>query len=202
MGKDFLLGVNSNLPTPQTPVEPSGGDSTKDESLASILASIRQTEMAEERERSKRANNIIVHGLQEVTDPKKDEEFAANLIKDLHTKVTVKSTSRIGKPSNEKKRPIKITLQSENEKFKLMDNLSTLKGLQKYKGISITEDLCLADRKVFKDLSTKAIEINESNPDDLHILRVRGNSKNGFHLKKVPKNIEVTKQQQQKQHQQ
>ena len=137
-----------------------------------------------------------------MADPKKDDEFATNLIKDLHSKVTIKSTSRIGKPSNEKKRPIKITLQSENEKFKLMGNLSTLKGVQKYKGISITEDLCQADRKIFKDLSTKAQEINDSNPEDPHILRVRGNSKNGFHLKKVPKNTEVTKQQQKQKQQQ
>ena len=189
----YAAAVTSNLPALHHNLrEPSEGRNHKDDDLTNVIASIRKAELAEERARSARASNIIVHGLHENNDSKKDDDFAANLVKDLHTKVIIKSTSRIGTPSDEKKRPIKITLQSENEKFRLMGNLSALKGVEKYKGISITEDLCQADRKVFKDLSDKAKEINQSNPEDTHILRVRGNSKNGFHLKKVPKNTQIT----------
>ena len=49
-------------------------------------------------------------------------------------------------------------LSSENEKKKktLIGNLSLLQGLQKYKGIGITEDLTIEERKPFKSLAEEA----------------------------------------------
>ena len=44
-------------------------------------------------------------------------------------------------------------LQNEKEKNVLMGNLSALKGIVDYKGISITEDLTLEQRKEFRTLS-------------------------------------------------
>ena len=59
-----------------------------------------------------------------------------------------------------------------------MGNLSALKGIVDYKGISITEDLTLEQRKEFRTLSMEAKNHNEK--DDIEYeLRVRGSSKTG-----------------------
>ena len=106
----------------------------------------------------------------------------------MHASITIKHIARLGKPNEGKNRPIKVTLDSEDEKFKLFGNLSALRGMEEYKGVCITEDLTQEERKQFKELATKAKSKNEENPDDDYIWRVRGSSKNGYRLKKVQKN--------------
>ena len=75
------------------------------------------------------------------------------------------------------------------DKFKFFGNLSGLRGNEKYKGISVTEDLSKDERTTFKELSNQAKERNleeKDNPD--FIWRVRGSTKNGYRLKKVQRN--------------
>jgi len=59
-----------------------------------------------------------------------------------------------------KRRPLKIVLNNEEEKIKLMGNLPALQGIGKYKGVSITEDLTLDERQTFKELSQTTSERN------------------------------------------
>jgi len=57
-----------------------------------------------------------------------------------------------------------------------VNNLSVLKNIEEYKKISITEDLTLAERSLFKEWSAKAQENNESEPEESNLVwRVRGN---------------------------
>ena len=119
---------------------------------------------------------------------KQDDDFAFDFIKNLHTKATIKYVSRIGLDKEDgKRRPILIALQSEDQKVKLLGNLSALKGLDNYKGISVTEDLTIEKRKRYKDLANIAKERNQVDPSSSHVWRVRGSSKNGVKLKKIPK---------------
>ena len=101
-------------------------------------------------------------------------------------KVNVKRITRIGKKDGERDRPLMIILQSEDEKVKLMGNLSALKGNDVYSGISVTEDLTPEQRNIFKALVNEAKKHNDTEGVD-HTLRVRGSSKNGYYLKKFPK---------------
>ena len=144
---------------------------------------IRQAEKDEERRKEIRSKNLIVHGVPEIHN---GEKFAEDLRKDIHADVQVKQIFRIGKPTEDKIRPIKIVLNSEDDKFKFFGNLSGLRGNEKYKGISVTEDLSKDERAAFKELSNQAKERNlkeKDNPDC--IWRVRGSTKNGYRLKKV-----------------
>ena len=97
--------------------------------------------------------NIIIHGVAEYnTDSNtNDQKWANDLIDDLRARVTIKRVSRIGALCEERKRPLIVTLTSEEEKINLLGNLPALKGLQRYKGISITEDLTPEERKCFKN---------------------------------------------------
>ena len=141
-------------------------------------------EEAEENDKLKRMQNIIVHGVSE-QGGSQDKDWAADLVKDTRVRVTIKKVIRLGKPTDNSKRPLLISLQNEDEKLKLLGNLTCLKGIEKYAGVSITEDLTPEERKNLKELSQEAKQRNLQDNSSTEIWRVRGNSKNGFYLKKL-----------------
>ena len=141
-------------------------------------------EEAEEYNKHQRAPNVIVHGVVEQTRDE-DKVWASNLIKDTHTRANIKRVTRLGKVTDGKKRPILITLEDEFEKWNLLGNLPVLKGNNSYKKISVTEDLTFEERKVFKELSTEAKKRNDEEKSAAEVWRLRGDSKNGFCLKKM-----------------
>ena len=162
-------------------------DENSKQTLREILKNARSEEKAEDDDRRRRAKNIIVHALPEKKDNNiDDEKWVTDLINHLHVKVNVKRITRIGKKDGERDRPLMIILQSEDEKVKLMGNLSALKGNNVYSGISVTEDLTPEQRNIFKALVNEAKKHNDTEGVD-HTLRVRGSSKNGYYLKKFPK---------------
>ena len=69
--------------------------------------------------------------------------------------IQAKNITRLGQQSEEKSRPIKVSLNSLNEKDKIMNNLPNLKD-KGYKGISITHDYTLTERKMVKDFVNQA----------------------------------------------
>lgn len=146
---------------------------------------VHKEEAAEEKDKLKRSKNIIVHGVEEFTDdqPKKDEEWVKTLTQNLHAKVKIKHMTRLGAKVADKKRPLLVSFDKEEEKESIFGNLHVLKGVNMYKGISICEDLTPDQRKEFKNLVIEAKRKNESETGG--IWRVRGSSKNGFRLKKV-----------------
>ena len=89
-----------------------------DESIRQVIKTIRKEEKVEERETVIRSKIIIIHGKPDAPDNQEDQKSVAGLIEDLHTNVTVKQVVRIGQPAYGKKRPIKISFESEEEKFK------------------------------------------------------------------------------------
>ena len=66
--------------------------------------------------------------------------------------------SRIGTYVREdaKVRPLKITVETEEEQQKVMENLKNLKGKQDYKGISIKEDYTISERQPIREYVEQA----------------------------------------------
>ena len=82
---------------------------------------------------------------------------------------------RVGRAAEDKIRPIKIVFASEEEKEKVLSNLSNLKGKQMYKGISVKEDHTPNERQLIRDFSKQAKEENSKLPEDSkYVMRVRG----------------------------
>ena len=132
------IKTNALAVTPANNIAPPADNINLHEVVKSVRA-----ELAEERNKAIRSKNIIVHGVAKNTEQdvntNKDLDFAVVLIEDLHTNVTIKHVIRIGKSTNGKNRPLKIVLGCEEEKINLMGNLTALRGIEKYVGISITE---------------------------------------------------------------
>ena len=75
--------------------------------------------------------------------------------------IKFKSISRIGPGSNQN-RPILVMFESMEDKGQVMSNLKSLRGVEKFIGISISIDLTREERKFIKGLSEEASRLNNA----------------------------------------
>ena len=124
-----------------------------------------------------------------------DEAFVGALFNAVGTNATYKSLSRIGKTDPNKNRPIKLVMNSEEDKSKIMNNLSNLKDNESFAGVSVSDDYTVKQRQTIKEWTEKA-KGNNSNesPNSKFTWKVRGDSKKGWSLKKVLKQKRVVLQ--------
>jgi len=124
-----------------------------------------QQDLMEQEELNKRKMSVIIHGLAETTGSATDSGK-----QDDHTKVQemlhhigcddVSDTSciRLGRPSqssdqNTKPRPVKLTVQSEAQKIKILQKAKNLKGTSNgYNLIFIHQDLTPKQREARRKL--------------------------------------------------
>ena len=109
-----------------------------------------------------RTKNIILHGVKEDASHNKDEiktaddQYVSNLVTTLGIQVEERVAIRIGEKKENRNRPIKLVLKSEHDKENIMSSLRKLKGLDDYKGLSITEDYTPAERRLNQEWAKKA----------------------------------------------
>ena len=160
--------------------------------LRSIMMTTKNEEITEQNEKKRRAKNIIIFGKRELSQrfqKDEDEDFVKQLIKDIQIgQVKVKEISRIGEYNREatKDRPMKITVDTEEEQEKIMTNLKNLKGNEEYRGISIKEDYTLNERQLIRVYveQAKALNALEKAKRSTTVYKVRGTPKNGLFLKR------------------
>ena len=164
--------------------------------IRSIMQEQNNQRLVEENDQKTRSCNIIVHRVEEPTSDdkdqakKSDEEFFSSLRESIGVDVTVKSISRIGKLDRCKKRPIKVVLQSEVDKNKIMQNLKNLKDKAEYKNISVSEDYTVAERESIRKIAEEVKDKNSQEPaDSRYIYKIRGTPKNGLHMKRFLKRV-------------
>ena len=165
-------------------------NASRNNDFRSVMMNTKNEELAEENEKKARSLNFIIHGKNEVSEDE-DEQFVQNLFTQLTIgNIKAKSKKRIGTLQTDKKRPILVQLQSEDDKSKVMNNLKNLKDAPQFHRISITDDYTLAEREMIKEFWVKAKKINDENIEEDTIYRVRGCPKNGLYLKKMKKQIQ------------
>ena len=158
------------------------------EEFRTILLSTRNEELVEERNRTARAGNIIIHGVDE-NGPENDKTFVYDLLKWIDAgEIKPKEISRIGEPKAAKKRPIIVTLRSEVNKNKVMLNLKHLKGKDSFKSRSVTEDYTVLERKMIQAKKTEVHAKNAQEPEDSeYIFKLHGTPKNGLQVRRFKK---------------
>ena len=91
-----------------------------------------------------------------------DKAYVANFINALDVRAPFNSVVRIGKADSVKKRPIKVIINSEEDKNKIMANLRNLKHQAAFKDLSVTGDYTLTGRRMIKEWLGKAKENNDN----------------------------------------
>ena len=154
-----------------------------------IMKMAKLEEIAEERDRRSRENNIIIHGVKEPENETDEEKTFVDKFLTTLEEAEKKPTfiGRIGKKEVDKIRPIKVAFKSENEKKAIFKKLRMLKGNTDFAGVAVAEDFTESERKLLKMWSDKAKERNSEEKSDF-VWRVRGSPKSGtMRLKKFPK---------------
>ena len=124
----------------------------KVDDFRSIMLATKNEERVEERDKAFREKNIIIHGVEE-SNAENDTTFVKTLFATVGCdEIKPKSTARIGVEHKDKRRPIKVSLNHENEALQVMNNLTKLKGSEAYKRISVTEDYTLSERKMIQEM--------------------------------------------------
>ena len=150
--------------------------------LRIIMKEARNEEVAEENEKKLRSKNFIIHGLTEGATT--DNQFVNDFILQLGVTAVVKKLVRLGKADSMNKRPLKVEMQSEEDKRRIMVNLSNLRDIPQFKGISIKDDYTIAERQLLKQWNERAKEKTREDETEFE-WRVRGTPKNGLWLKRM-----------------
>ena len=153
-----------------------------------IMTEERNEQLVQDRERKRRAMNVIIHGVPEEGN---DKSYVEDLLQRIGVTTVPESVLRLGNvpevSSSNKIRPLKIKFHSPEEKEKMMSRLSNLKRAEdKFRKISITDDYTIEERQEIKKFVDEAKRRNATEVGDFY-WRTRGCPKTGLELRKVPK---------------
>ena len=125
--------------------------------------------LTEEKERSKRQLNLIIHNLDEAasddaqTRKDQDTQKVSEIFKHLGTKASVNNAVRLGK-KGEKKRLLKVTVSSGKEKAAILRSCTHLRKEStptQFSNVFITPDLTPQQQLQNKILRNKLAEMNQ-----------------------------------------
>ena len=179
MNESFKNALTKNLPSTTVP------------DFQQVISEERNNQLIQEKERKRRAMNIIIHGVAEDTENNadSDKKYVKELMETLGVDNNAESIVRLGKRDEEtrRSRPLRVKFKSEDEKINVMNHLSNLKKAQeKFNKISITDDYTVQEREEIRRFVTEANKKNATETENF-FWRVRGSPKTGLELKRVPK---------------
>ena len=156
----------------------------------------------EQKDKEARKRNILVHHVDEHTNPETDSTKKQELDKEFLTELTsvlgvpevgISNIFRLGKvpvDDNAKSRPMKVVFDTEENKKSFMKNLGKLATADdKFKKISIAHDMTQDERAANKKLVEEAKNLASKDPHGKWAYRVKG-------LPGMQKIVQVAKTQQ------
>ena len=154
--------------------------------IKTVMRAAKNDEKIEESEKLRRANNIIIHGAEEIGGtPEEIKKADEGYIKEIFAKIGVETSptliTRLGAHKENGSRPIKLVMKTKEDKEKVMSNLGKLKNTERYFGkISLKDDYTANEREQIKMLTDEAKKKRDENPE--RDFRVRGDAKNGWRI--------------------
>ena len=144
--------------------------------------------MVHQRERERRSANLIIYGIEEKStdDPKEqDKDFISSLLEKIGVAQRPKQIFRLGK-KGDKTRPVKITMENEDDKDTIMARLGSLKNAEDmFRKVSVREDYTLEEREMVREMVKKAEAKNDA--DNTNEWKVRGTPKTGLKVVRITK---------------
>ena len=155
-----------NHASPTTSLEEkSHSDALKDpKDFRQIMHEAINEERIEEREKEKRCNNFIIHGLAEkgkdtAALKENDTKVIAHFLEQIGIESEPESFTRLGKVNEGKNRTLKIVMKNKQVKERVLRNLNRLKDtVEEFGRISVTDDYTNSEREEIKNWIKKAQE--------------------------------------------
>ena len=159
--------------------------------LETIMRETKNNELIQEKEREKRAANLIIYGINETSDEQKnlkeqDTNFINSFLDTIGITSRPKQIIRLGKMNEKKQRPIKLVMDNISDKESIMSRLSNLKNAEPiYRSVSVRDDYTIEERELVREWVKKAEDKNKEY--NTQAWKVRGTPKNGLRLAKITK---------------
>ena len=163
-----------------------GGNVT--DSLTAAFRANKNTEMVHSQEKEKRATNLIIYGIEEAADGhlEYDQNFVVSLLDTIGVAQRPKKVMRLGNKTDGKPRPVKLVMDSEDDKDSIMARLGNLKNADDiYRKVSIRDDYTLEERDMIREFVKKAEAKNLA--ENTQEWKVRGTPKTGLRLVRITK---------------
>ena len=135
-------------------------------------------------------NNIIIHGVKEITESAKenkklDDTYITASFQTLGADVKPKTIFQLGKfDNNGKIRPLKLVMSTIDDKDLIISRLPNLKTAEdQYKKISVKDDYTPDERAMIRNMNEKAGELNKV--ENTTEWKIRGTPKTGLRLVKI-----------------
>ena len=159
--------------------------------LTNIIKTSKNDDLIQERERERRSANLIIYSMIEDSDDQNnvkehDKDFINSFLETIGVTSRPKQIIRLGKPNNDMKRPVKLSMNNSDEKEDIMSKLCNLKNAEDvYRNVSVRDDYTIEEREIIKEWVKKAEQKN--NEENTNTWKVRGTPKNGLRLVKITK---------------
>ena len=157
------------------------------EEIRAVLKEEKKKQAKDEYQKQLQSRNLIFHGVQEGDNEVSDEQFIGEFMEEIGVNISAENIYRIGKKSKPKVRPLKLTLNCEDEKKIIFKNIHKLQGKTRFDKIKVTEDFTPEERQTMRHWYEKAKERNKIMKNAAFIWQVPGNPKTHLRLKRIPK---------------
>ncbi|MEO2160791.1 MAG: hypothetical protein ABGX14_06775, partial [bacterium] len=115
-----------------------------------------------------------------------NEKFIFSFLEVIGVTTHPKQIMRIGKRNDKGMRPIKLVMNSTDDKEKVMSRLGNLKNADEvFNKLSVRDDYTIKERELIREWVNKAEKKNVE--ENTKAWKVRGTPKNGLRLVKIAK---------------
>lgn len=137
-------------------------------------------------ERMRRKNNLLIFGVEDSNNKEADQRMVTQVISEIDANINIENYSiyRLGNFNANKKRPIKIIMDNEEQVINVVKKGHRLRNNANIRGrISLAQDRTPRQVQYYNDLKKKLMERQANGESNIRIRYVRG----------VPKIIELNK---------
>ena len=120
--------------------------------FAAVIKTIKNDDLIEKKERERRSANLIIYGIDEVSDDQNnvnehDKKFVHSFLDIIGITTFPKQIVRLGKPNENKMRPVKLGMAKSGDKDTIMSRLGNLKNAEEiYRKVSVRDDYTIEER--------------------------------------------------------
>ena len=119
--------------------------------FAAVIKTTKNDDVIEKKERERRSANLIIYGIDEVSDDQNnvnehDKKFVHSFLDIIGITTFPKQIVRLGKPNENKMRPVKLVMAKSGDKDTIMSRLGNLKNAEEiYRKVSVRDDYTIEE---------------------------------------------------------
>ncbi len=121
-------------------------------------------------EKEDRCKNVMIYGLEELSDENLEEEVG-KVLSEIEEKPVIRDCCRVGFKKEGSKRPVKFSLSSSDMVNQILRKAKMLRTKEGYSHVYISPDRTVDERRAFKKLWEQLQQKRKSETDKVHFIK-------------------------------